>query len=59
MIPISKIAIPGNGDIKLSPGGIHVMLYNLKRSLKEGDIISFNLEFENGYSTTTQAVVRR
>ena len=37
MTSIDKIVVPDNSTISLSPGGIHIMLFDLKRKLNPGD----------------------
>jgi periplasmic copper chaperone A len=37
MTSIDKIVVPANSTISLSPGGIHIMLLDLKRKLQTGD----------------------
>ncbi|WP_455477767.1 copper chaperone PCu(A)C [Bartonella sp. B10] len=40
------IEIPGNGEIKLKPGGDHIMFTGLSQPFKPGDKISAKLTFE-------------
>ena len=46
MKPVSSIKVPGNGSAKLSPGGYHVMLIDLKSQLTEGQTYTVKLTFE-------------
>ncbi|MDQ0512854.1 copper chaperone PCu(A)C [Ancylobacter amanitiformis] len=39
------IAIPAGGEVKLAPGGYHLMLMDLKQPLKEGDSFKGTLTF--------------
>jgi hypothetical protein len=46
MRPAGALQIPANGTLKLSPGGIHVMLMGLRAPLKQGSTIELTLVFE-------------
>jgi len=48
MRPLSKgLEIKPGETVKLEPGSYHIMLMDLKRPLKEGQLVSGTLEFEN------------
>lgn len=47
MVPLKQIVIPAHSEIVLAPGGIHVMLTDLKRNLKAGDSFKLNFYFES------------
>lgn len=59
MEKISKINIPKKSQVELKPGGKHVMMINLTKKLKEGEEIPLTLEFNNGETITTTAVVKK
>lgn len=42
------LAIPAGGAVELRPGGLHIMLMDLKQPLKQGETISGVLTFRNG-----------
>ena len=44
MIHITKPLIPADGELKLAPGGKHLMLINRRRDLKVGEIIKIMVE---------------
>jgi periplasmic copper chaperone A len=47
MRPLDKgLAIDPGKAVKLAPGGSHLMLFDLKSSLKQGDALPITLEFE-------------
>lgn len=58
MRPVQKIAIKAGGETRLQPGGLHIMLLNLKAPLKEGDKIALTLTFEDGSSKQVSVPVR-
>ena len=45
---VENIEIPENGSVSLKPGGLHIMLFDLKSRLKEGESIDLSLHFANG-----------
>ncbi|MBL8442065.1 MAG: copper chaperone PCu(A)C, partial [Betaproteobacteria bacterium] len=50
---------PAKGEAKLEPGGLHVMLIDLKTPLKEGGRVALTLGFADGSSKTVDAKVVR
>ena len=66
MRALPRIDLPSGQTVKLAPGGLHLMLIDLKQSLKAGDIVPLTLSIQPtgptaGTSLTTitlQAEVR-
>jgi hypothetical protein len=46
MFAVDGIDLPANRTVKLAPGGYHVMLLDLKRTLKAGERVPLRLTFE-------------
>lgn len=59
MRPVEQIDIPANGQVELRPGSFHVMLIDLKQSLKEGDTVNLTLVLEKAGEIEVQAPVRQ
>lgn len=57
MSPVANIAVPAGGTAKLEPGGLHVMLIDLKEELKPGNKISLTLNFETSGPMTIEAEI--
>jgi copper(I)-binding protein len=57
MRPVSALVLPANGRVKAEPGGLHLMLMELKQPLKVGDRIPVTLKFERAGSVNVEAVV--
>ncbi len=57
MRPVQAIDIKAKGEAVLKPGGLHVMLIDLKTPMKEGDMIPITLGFDDGSSTQVEARV--
>ena len=58
MRPVAAIEVKAKGEAVLKPGGLHVMLIDLKAPLKEGDAVPITLTFEDGSSQRVDAKVR-
>ena len=66
MRALPRIELPAGQMVKLTPGGVHLMLFDLKQSLKVGDVVPLTLNVQPtgptaGMSLTTitlQAEVR-
>jgi copper(I)-binding protein len=43
---LDKIAVGGGNTVTFRPGGLHIMLIDLKQPLKEGDRVPLTLRFE-------------
>jgi periplasmic copper chaperone A len=48
------LAIPAHGDVKLAPGGYHIMLTGLKHPLVKGDTAKVTLTFERAGAVTVE-----
>jgi hypothetical protein len=59
MRPVKAIEIKAGGAAVLEPGGLHVMLIDLVRPLREGEGVSLSLTYEDGSSAKIEAPVRR
>jgi len=53
------IAVPAGETVLLKPGGLHVMLMQIKRSLEPGDVVSLGLRFQSGTEEMITAEVRQ
>ena len=57
MRPVPAVEIKAGGEAVLKPGGLHVMLIDLKAPLKEGEIVPITLGFDDGSSKRVDARV--
>lgn len=46
MMKVEKIALPGKSSLVLKRGGMHIMLFNLPITAKEGQEFTVTLKFE-------------
>ena len=63
MRPIARIELPAGKPVKLAPGGLHIMLVDIKQPLKPGDKVPLTLtvqraDFASRNVFTVQAEVR-
>lgn len=59
MRPVPAIEIKAKGEAVLKPGGLHVMLIDMKAPLNEGDVVPITLGFDDGSSKVVEAKVMR
>jgi len=58
MVKVDKLVIPAQGNIELKPGGIHIMLIELRRHLKPGDKFIMTLHFADKTQQVVEVDVR-
>ena len=46
MRPVDALELPAGKTVELKPGGFHVMLLDLKQTIKEGDVVPLTLVVE-------------
>jgi copper(I)-binding protein len=59
MRPVADVPIKAGGEATLQPGGLHIMLIDLKAPMKEGDTVPITLTFDDGSSKQIEAKVMR
>jgi len=59
MSPLPGITIPAKGKVALEPGGLHLMLLELKKPLKEGDVVALTFTTRSGANVRATAAVKR
>lgn len=59
MRPVADIDIKAKGEVALKPGGLHIMMIDLKAPLKEGELVPITLGFADGSSKKVEARVVR
>jgi len=57
MRPVPAIEVHAKGEAVLKPGGLHVMMIDLKAPMKEGDLVPITLTFDDGSSKQVDAKV--
>lgn len=59
MRQVQSIDVPAKGEAVLQPGGLHVMLIDMKAPLKEGDVVPMTLTFDDGSSKQVDVKVQK
>lgn len=59
MREVDEIVIPAKGMAELKPGSLHIMLFDLKKPLVEGESIDLTLNYANGETMTLQAPIKK
>jgi copper(I)-binding protein len=54
MQKVTDVVVPANGELKLAPGGYHLMIFGMKPNLKAADI---QLKFASNRTLTVRAQV--
>lgn len=58
MKTIDKIVVPAQSSIELKPGGIHIMLFDLKRSLSPADKFTIDIKMDGIDPISVESVVK-
>jgi len=48
MKPVESVAVPAKSKVEFKPGGMHVMLFDLRRNVKAGDVVRLDFTFASG-----------
>jgi periplasmic copper chaperone A len=59
MSPVKSVIVPARGKVELKPGGLHIMLFELKKPLKEGDSVELTFTTDKGATMKTTAAVKK
>ena len=59
MAPVARLSCPVGATVALAPGGYHLMISGLTRTLATGDRLELDLEFEHAGRVIVQAEVRQ
>ncbi|HEY8426713.1 MAG TPA: copper chaperone PCu(A)C, partial [Limnochordales bacterium] len=58
MMPVDAIEVPPGGQVRLQPGGFHIMLVGVNRALQPGDRVPLTLLLDDGSELVVEAVVQ-
>lgn len=59
MRQVPRIEVKAAAQVELKPGSYHIMLIDLNKELKEGDLIPITLKFSDGQKKVLEAPVRK
>jgi len=57
--PLMFVAVPAYGRVDMSPGGVHLLLLDLKRPLQDGDTVALTLSTDIDVTLKVEAKVRK
>lgn len=55
MAPVERIEVPAGGEVKMRPGGLHLMLFGLTDAARSAGSVTLNLSYADGSSETVVA----
>lgn len=55
---VAHVRVPAKGELAFEPGGYHIMLMDLSRSLESGSAFELTFEFDNGQTLVTSVLVQ-
>lgn len=58
MVPGGRVRVPARGGVELRPGGLHIMVFNLPRSIAAGAELGLRLQFERSGEKRTSVKIR-
>lgn len=59
MVHMSSLTVPAGETLAFQPGGYHLMLFGLKKPLKEGQTVPVTLTTQSGFTIAIEAKVTR
>jgi len=59
MAPVQSVTVPARGTMAFKPGGTHLMLFELKRDLKDGDTVALTFTTSTGSRVKATATVKK
>ena len=59
MKPVAEIRIEANSSVQLAPGGLHLMLMNPVEPTRPGDVLSVELELDDGSTQRLDMTVKK
>jgi hypothetical protein len=59
MRPVEAVEVPAGGEVRLEPGGLHVMLMGLAAPLVAGDSFPLRLRFERAGEVEIEVAVQQ
>lgn len=59
MRPVEMLVVPPDSTVRLRPGGLHLMVLDVRRELRAGERVPMTVWINGGRSLTTTAAVRQ
>lgn len=58
MEQVKEIVLPSHGEVKLEPGGLHLMLFGVREPLVAGKTVKLTLTFRHAQPQTIEVPIR-
>lgn len=58
MTPVKQVVIPAYGQVDFKPGSYHLMMIDLAKPVKEGEMVGVDLMFKDGSKLSVQVPVK-
>ena len=52
MVRVEKIPVPARETVDLKPGSLHIMIFNMPKTIQEGSELALTLRFERSGERT-------
>jgi copper(I)-binding protein len=59
MRPAGPVIVPPHGSVSFRPGGLHLMIMDLKQAIRPGDRVPMRLSFDHGSSVIVSFAARK
>lgn len=59
MVRVEEIPVPARDAVELKPGSIHIMIFNMPRSIQQGSELALSLRFERAGERIVQVRFRK
>lgn len=59
MRPADTVVVPPHGSVSFRPGGLHLMVMNLKHPIHPGDRVPMRLSFDSGTPLSVRFLARK
>jgi copper(I)-binding protein len=59
MVRIEEIPIPARDTVEFKPGSLHIMIFNMPKTIQKGSELSLTLRFQHSGEQTVQVLFRK
>jgi copper(I)-binding protein len=59
MVRIEEIPVPARDTVALKPGSLHIMIFNMPKTIQKGSELSLTLRFQRSGERTVQVLFRK
>jgi len=59
MVRIEEVPIPARDTVEFQPGSLHIMIFNMPKTIQKGSELSLTLRFQRSGERTVQVLFRK